>query len=513
MSSQPRKLLPLAVLTLLALPATTSRSRAEEPAAPGPAAEAPAAHRPAAEAAPAPASHGEAPPAPTTHVEASPATAPHTEAETPAHPSPATPSPAAEVSSKPDPKAAAASAHGQPASPETAHKTSAHAIGPATMSAKEAQGLINLGATLTKRGDYDAAEISYRQVLNGRAPADSIRTALLALAHMHRKQGTLTKAAAIYERFLKDNPDDDRVPDALLDLGRTLRDMGAPKLAIARFYSVINSTLKLSSSSGFEHYQLLAKTAQFEVAETHFQSGNFAEATKFYSRLRMLDLAPADRARAHFKAAYSLQLAGDTEGAVTSLRAYLEQWPDDENVPEARYLLATSLRTLQRTQEALTATIELLSTAKTRTANDPKRWAYWQRRTGNQLANDFFQAGDIQNALRIYQGLAALSEDPAWRAPVTYQVALCYERLGDAEHATKTYQSIVDSAGPTPAPEIADIARMASSRLSHVDWRAQASQQIAVLFDSTTGQSKPSAPKSPPANESNRSPAPPSPAL
>src|SRR5690606_4071359 len=150
---------------------------------------------------------------------------------------------------------------------------------------------------------------------------------LLGLAHMHRKQRSLTKAAAIYERYLRDYPADDRVPDALLDLGRTLRDMGAPRLAIARFYSVINSTLKLPTDSGFDHYQTLAKTEQFEVAETHFQTGNFAEANKFFSRLRMLDLAPVDRARAHFKAAYSLHLAEDFDSAVTSLRAFLEQWP------------------------------------------------------------------------------------------------------------------------------------------------------------------------------------------
>ncbi len=69
-------------------------------------------------------------------------------------------------------------------------------------------------------------------------------------------------------------------------------------MAINRFYSVLNSTLKLPPDA-FDHYQLLAKTAQFEIAETHFETGNFAEAGKFFGRLRLLDLAPVDRARAH----------------------------------------------------------------------------------------------------------------------------------------------------------------------------------------------------------------------
>lgn len=379
-------------------------------------------------------------------------------------------------------------------------------VSASTISPREAQGLVNLGGNLTDRGDFPAAEIAYRQVLNGNAPLEQTKSALLGLARMHRKQGYLTKAAAIYERYLKDYPSDERVPDALLDLGRTLRDMGAPRLAIARFYNVINSTLKLPSDTGFEHYQLLAKTAQFEVAETHFQSGDFAEANKFFSRLRMLDLAPADRARAHFKAGYSLQLAGDLEGAVTTLRAYIEQWPEDENVPEARFLVATTLRKLNRAQDALTATLELLRAEHTRSAADAKRWNYWQRRTGNQLANDFFQNGDIVNALSIYSGLATLGEDASWRIPVNYQVALCYERLGDTERATVAYRAIIETAGESPASEIADIVRMAKSRLAHVDWRNHTDRQVSALFDSTTGEALPTSPKSA-SNDSNRGPA------
>jgi tetratricopeptide (TPR) repeat protein len=375
-----------------------------------------------------------------------------------------------------------------------------------TISPREAQGLVNLGGNLTDRGDFPAAEIAYRQVLNGNAPLEPTKSALLGLARMHRKQGYLTKAAAIYERYLKDYPSDERVPDALLDLGRTLRDMGAPRLAIARFYNVINSTLKLPSDTGFEHYQLLAKTAQFEVAETHFQSGDFAEANKFFSRLRMLDLAPADRARAHFKAGYSLQLSGDLEGAITTLRAYIEQSPEDENVPEARFLVATTLRKLNRAQEALTATLELLRAEHTRSAADAKRWNYWQRRTGNQLANDFFQSGDIVNALSIYSSLASLGEDASWRVPVNYQVALCYERLGDIDRAKVAYQAIVAEAGESPSSEIADIARMAKSRLAHVDWRNHTDRQVSALFDSHTGEALSPAPKSA-SNDSNRGPA------
>ena len=358
----------------------------------------------------------------------------------------------------------------------------------AKASANEVQGALNLGASLAERGDFDAAEIAYRQAL--KAPSAALaetKTALLGLAHMHRKQGAHIKAVAIYEKYLKEYPGDERTPDALLDLGRTLRDMGVYKTAIARFYSVINSTLKLPAE-GFERYQLLAKTAQFEIAETHFEAGEFAEAGKFFARLRLLDLAPVDQARAHFKAAYSQHLEGNFEEAVSTLRAYLAQWPDDENVPEARYLLAISLRSLKRSQEAFAATLELLRAEKTRVDLDPKRWSYWQRRTGNQLANDFFEVGDTLNAHAIYSGLVGLSPELTWRLPVMYQIALCYERLGMTDRARASYRNIVETAGPEPAPEIAEIVRMASWRATHLDWREQIAHQITAFFETTTGQ-------------------------
>jgi len=362
------------------------------------------------------------------------------------------------------------------------------------------QGLLRLGTTLSARGDYGTGEIAYWQVLkNPDSGLADRKDALLGLAHLHRRQGALTKAAAIYEKYVKDYPDDERVPDALLELGRTLRDMGVNRMAIGCFYSVINSTLKFPSQ-GFEHYQALAKTAQFEIAQTYFEAGDFAEAGKYFSRVRLLDLAPADRARAHFMAAFSQQLGGDLETSVMTLRSFLADWPADKNVPEARYLLATNLRQLNRPQEALAVTFELLRTEHAHSEADPQRWSYWQRRTGNEVANEFFQTGDTFNALAIYQGLSELSDSPAWRLPVTYQIALCEERLRQLDRARAAYAMIVaagqPAAGPPASGEIADLAQMAAWRLAHLDWQDQADRKFSTLFP--PAEKPPSAPPAAP---------------
>lgn len=377
--------------------------------------------------------------------------------------------------------------------------------------AKEGRGLVNLGNSLTERGDFPAAEIAFRRVMNDRTfPATDQCDALLGLARMYRRQATFTKAVATYEKFLKLYPDDPRVPDALLELGRSQRAMGAYKNAINRFYNVINSTLKLPPES-YEHYQLLAKTAQFEIAETHYEVGEFAEAAKFYDRLRLLDLAPEDRARAHFKSAGSLLNAGELEAAATKLSQFLDQWPADAHVPEARYLLALTLRKLGRAEDALSITLALLRTEQGNASTDPKGWAYWQRRTGNQLANDFFQSGDTLSAVAIYESLTRLSEEMSWRLPIIYQTGLCYERLRQNERATQAYQHIIEMATQPPgretlSPEMTELARMAQWRIGQLDWSDRTEQQLSRFFSATTPPT-PSALPTTPANDAHGSPA------
>jgi TolA-binding protein len=424
-------------------------------------------------------------------------------------PEPASP-PAAAISTQPEkaaPAAALEADHTATAAAKAPAPAARKSKGKVKVNTEELAGLVALGNKLTDRKDYDSAEIAYRQVLDTPgAPDESLKTALLALAKMYRRQGAQTKAAAIYEKFLKEYPGDTRTPDALLELGRTLRALGVHKLAIARFYSVINSTLKVPGE-GFDHYQMLARTAQFEIAETYFLGGDFAEATKFYSRLRLLDLAPVDRARAHFKAGYAMRLQGNLEGAVTNLRGFIDQWPDDENVPEARYLLAVSLRELKRPQEAFAATLELLRAEKSRVGADPKRWAYWQRRTGNQLANDFFETGDALNAATLYANLLELAPEPAWRIPLTYQLALCHDRLGDTRKARDTYRAVIDAAGKEPAADAAELARMSAWRIEHLGWRDDTGRKISSLYDPGLGQA-PAVPAAPAASPSPTAPNP-----
>ncbi len=414
---------------------------------------------------------------------------------------------------KPHPATKAADPHAPGAKAETAdaHAASAHAkpaeagedahgenkgVPEEIMSLQSAE-LMKYSDKAYEDGRYDTALIGYRQLLTHKMPKAKIRAALLGFGRTLKKQGELTKAVAVFERLIKDFPAEADTPEIYLDLGRCQRALGAYKTAITRFYSVINSTIKLTED-GAARYRQLAKTAQFEIAETYFMSGDYKEAMRFYSRLRLLDLHPTDRARAHFKAAYSQQLAGDNIGAITQLRSFIELNPDDENVPEARYIIADALRKLGRSQDALFEALELLRTERTRTAQDPKRWAYWQRKTGNQIANEFYNQGDTSSALMIYLSLLELSSEDGWRAPILYQIALCQERQGRKDKAIENYKTILDIAaahkGDDPRKvELADLARMSTWRLSQIEWVHNAEQRLNSLLPNIDPEAQPSA--------------------
>ncbi|MFT3783363.1 MAG: tetratricopeptide repeat protein [Nibricoccus sp.] len=364
----------------------------------------------------------------------------------------------------------------------TIHPPNAHQ----SATPEEIASLLRIGNAKLEQGDYVSSELAFRQVLAEKATPQQDHIALMGLARTHRKKMEFTKAAAIYDTLIKQSPEDPMLPTVYLEYGRTLRALGAYKSAIGRFYSVINTTLKLPEENP-DAYRQLARTAQFEIAETYFQAGDYAEASRYFARLKLLDLAPEDRARAHFKSIYALTLLGEHEKAVAGFRSYLDQNPQDENVPEARYLLAVSLRVLGRYNESLATALELLRAEKKYVDSNPKRWAYWQRKTGNYLANQFFEQGDFSSALVIYQNLANLSPEPSWRLPVLYQVALCNERLHLMDRARECYETIIEgtrnAAKETPRrQELIDLFDMAEWRLLNLFWTQKTERQLTTLF-------------------------------
>lgn len=267
------------------------------------------------------------------------------------------------------------------------------------------------------------------------------RRVLLTLGEIYEKQESPSRLIALYEKFIMEFPRDSEVPKIYLRLGRMYREAGATKTALAKFYNVLNVALSVPVDQ-LKEYQQVSHRAQLEIAETFFEMGSYDQAAKFFKRLLRIQLVEEDHQNVLFKYAYTIYLAGDYQESIPNMRSFLNNYPESELAPETRYLLSETYMRLNDPKSALKETLELLTAEVSKINTNPANWLYWKKRTGNRLANQFYQEANFMDALTIYRAMVDISEDPTWTWPVLYQVGLCYEKLDMKPKAIETYKKI-----------------------------------------------------------------------
>ena len=296
------------------------------------------------------------------------------------------------------------------------------------------------------------------------------------------------------------------IPEAHIRTGKIYRELGADRMALNKFYDAINATLTLPYNPSFtdaekrkgKSFEIRkdaeSNQAMFEIAETFLASEDYDNAVKFYDRINRLEqLNESDRSvvaykrgLAHFRRAVDSIRKEEREARLNPQRlpsenmsfektpradfarvkeilsGYGTLYPTSPYVPESHYLLALAYEQLNQNEESVAQLLSLLKEAtfnpeailaeeeaKSLRDRDLERvskmktvWSYWKKKTGNYLANKFFESGEFFNAYRIYTALLPVDNTPTWRVPLLYQVALCEEKLGNFVQATETYISI-----------------------------------------------------------------------
>ena len=214
----------------------------------------------------------------------------------------------------------------------------------------------------------------------------------------------------------------------------------------------------------------------YEIAETFMDSEDYDNAIKFFDRMRRLeDLEDTDRAIVRFKqglahyrrASENLRMQDNinrlppeqrieqeldydrTPGADFAklkeiLKGYGTLFPQSPYVPESHYLLALTYEQLNQDEESIAELLMLLKEADfnpemiadletgnalrdrdivTRSGKMKAIWAFWKKKTGNYLANKFFEDSEFFNAYRIYAALQDIDPSPCLVIPVLYQIA------------------------------------------------------------------------------------------
>ena len=150
------------------------------------------------------------------------------------------------------------------------------------------------------------------------------------------------------------------------------------------------------------------------------------------------------------KAVFELK---DWKGVLAEGQQCIEKAALSTQIAEVRFLMAEAHKKLGMHQEAIQQTLELLNTEQERASKDPDNWAYWQKRTGNKLANELYEQGDYLNALLIYETLFKLPGNAEWHSQAQYQIGLIYERMFQPDRASAAYTEIISrSTNAAPVP-------------------------------------------------------------
>ena len=298
------------------------------------------------------------------------------------------------------------------------------------------------------------------------------------------------------------------IPETHIRLGKIYRQLGADRMALNKFYDAINATLTLPYNESFTDAERRkgvsfdsrkdaeSNRAMLEIAETFLVGENYDSAIKFYDRLNRLEqldeqdrsVVQYKRGLSHFRRAIATiedekKFASQQTSQVISrepefdktaradfakvkeiLRGYSTLFPNSSYVPETHYLLALSYEHLNQDEESIAQLLSLLREAdfnpdakieeeqlKSERDRDYAKieqlrniWDFWKKKTGNYLANKFFEEGEFFNAYRIYSSLRAIDDNPNWQVPLIYQIALCEEKLGNYVQASESYLEIED---------------------------------------------------------------------
>ena len=324
---------------------------------------------------------------------------------------------------------------------------------------------------MKREKNFAAAESSFVMVLKANAPDELNRTAMLEMALMAQENQLPGRAQQIYAQYLERFSDDPSAAEVCLRQGLLYRQMGAPNLALAKFYAVMTTALRLKLDR-LDYYQRLVLQAQTEIADTYYLQGKYGEAAEFLGRLLKLENPQLNKSQIIYKMIRSLSAMNRHVDVVAQAEYFIGKYSETPEIAEVRFLLADSLKKLGRTREATQQVLVLLESQQNAATNKLGNWIYWQQRTGNEIANELYKEGDYLNALEIYRNLALLNDTAAWQLPVWYQMGLVYERLMQPAKADELYTRILDrqkeldSAKRTPSLDaVLDMARWRKEQL------------------------------------------------
>ncbi|MBX3743683.1 MAG: hypothetical protein KF833_00090 [Verrucomicrobiae bacterium] len=349
---------------------------------------------------------------------------------------------------------------------------------------------LEMARTLRASGHRSQATRHLTQLLESDAPDEIHRAALLELAGVAQDEGQWNRVQQILSQYVSRYPRHPSTVEVLLRQGDLYRRAGANGLALSKYYAVMTSALSLRVDQ-LDLYQRLVLEAQIGIADTHYLAGRWKDAADFLRRLLRLASPHLDRAQVRYKLIRALSMMPEArDECVAQAELYLESHGGLPEASEVRFLLAGALKEQGRNADSLRQVLRLLEVQRAQATEDPRVWAYWQKRAGNKIGNQLYQEGDYLSALAIFERLAVLDDSPEWQLPLWYQIGLVYERLEQPGRASATYSNVVQRGKGLEegqrTPDLRTVLEMAQWRADQLGWLGGVAERVAALRGTLT---------------------------
>ena len=316
------------------------------------------------------------------------------------------------------------------------------------------------------QGRKSLAERAYIGIMEYSKDTDAdLLHALTQLSELYYEQSEYTKAIDMLEQAMAKFPVLAATPERLYRLGEFYRDANLPTRSAEAFFRVINSIV-VGGEKSLKRYLHLARLSKFEIARSHYMNRDYARALALFDRIELLELSAENHETVlYYKILATLKLP-ELKAGIELIDTFMEEFPESEFLPELLYSKADVMMKLGEKDSSIALFMRLLDSAKNESDASERQRTFWHQQAGNRLANRFYAEGDYSVALRIYQGMVELSEQPSWRIPVIYQIALCFEKMAMHKRAQESYLFIEQKMKPLDADTLSPALRQIERKCS-----------------------------------------------
>lgn len=204
--------------------------------------------------------------------------------------------------------------------------------------------------------------------------------------------------------------------------------------------------------------------AEYQIADSHYQQGDYAAAIERYERLesRIKNNRDPWTAIIRWRHAQALAKQKRWEDAEAIAARIEKDFPDFKQQYEVDFLLGRCYASQGRFDDARQAYKKAIRSAageKTETA----AMAQWH------IGETYFHQKNYAAALGAYSGIEFVYDYPKWQALGLLQAGKCRELLGEPEKAKEAYQRILKSYSKTPFAKDAreQLARLQATTSPH----------------------------------------------